>query len=53
MYRKHQVGHGTDGKVVLEAFRAEVKLQLNEETLGTALPCEPHQLEKVKEVACV
>lgn len=51
MERKHQVECGGDGKVVLEAFRAEEKLQL------TALPCEPQQLEKVKEavkeVACV
>lgn len=57
MERKHQVECGGDGKAVSEAFRAEVKLPLNEEALGTALPREGQRLEKVKEAvkeaACV
>lgn len=53
MGRKHKIECGADGKVVLEASREEVKLQLNEEALGAAPPHEPQQLEKVKKEACV
>lgn len=53
MERKHQIECGADGKLVLEASREKVKLQLNEEALGAAPPCEQRQLEKVKKEACV
>lgn len=51
--RKHQIECGADGKLVLEASREKVKLQLNEEALRAAPPCELWQLEKMKKEACV
>lgn len=42
MERKHQVGCGGNGKIVLGASREEVKLQPNK---GATPPCEQQELK--------